>query len=230
MTDIVPELLEKIKKDFLNETQNSPAMNRIADLIKKGTATYKELNDYAVWSGQFMSISIKRHITANALPDGRMYYNIAERILGETLKDNYDLVSTATEAVQKSLNKQAGLGIKSIKPQLNEDRIVGLVDKISNEVDFKKVEWLLGEPVVNFSQSIIEDSIQKNAEFQYDLGLKPKIIRTAESGACGWCRSLQGTYTYPDVPQDVYRRHDNCRCVVDYHPVEGKKTNVWTKK
>lgn len=230
MIDIVPELLEKIRVDFFKEVESNKAMIRIANLIKDGTATYKDLNDYSVWAGRFLGISIKKHITADVLPDGRMYYNIADRILRTTLKDDYDLVSTAALEVQNILNKNAGLGIKAIKPQLNEDRIVGLVDKISNEVDFKKVEWLLGEPVVNFSQSIIEDSIKENAEFHNKLGLKPKIVRIAESGACKWCRSLEGTYTYPDVPQDVYRRHDNCRCVVDYHPVDGKRTNVWTKK
>lgn len=37
------------------------------------------------------------------------------------------------------------------------------------------------------------------------------------------------TYGYEDVPADVYRRHDNCRCTVTYK--SGKyRENVWTKK
>lgn len=230
MNDIVPELLEAIKKDFLEEVRTNAAFKRIISLIEAGTATYKDLNDYSVWSGQFLSYALKKHVTEGILPDGRMYYNIAERILGETLKDNYELVSTATEALQTALNKSAGIGIKSIKPKLNEDRIAGLVDKISNETDFKNVQWILGEPIINFSQAIVEDSIKVNAELHDKLGLKPKITRVAEAGACKWCRNLEGTYSYPDVPDDVYRRHDNCRCIVDYNPGDGKRTNVWTKK
>lgn len=42
-----------------------------------------------------------------------MYFNIADRILRETLGKNYDLVATASEKVQSQLNKQAGIGLKA---------------------------------------------------------------------------------------------------------------------
>lgn len=37
---------------------------------------------------------------------------------------------------------------------------------------------------------------------------------------------------YPDVPPDVYRRHERCRCTVLYDPADGKRKrqNVHTKK
>ena len=48
---------------------------------------------------------------------------------------------------------------------------------------------------------------------------------------CKRCSSLAGVYEYPDVPEDVYRRHENCRCTVEYDPGDGKKLqNVHTKK
>ncbi|WP_205422898.1 hypothetical protein [Granulicatella sp. zg-ZJ] len=61
-------------------------------------------------------------------------------------------------------------------------------------------------------------------------GLSPKIIRTHTGNCCDWCRNLAGVYDYPKVPKDVYRRHGNCRCTVDYKPGDGKKQNVWSKK
>ena len=55
------------------------------------------------------------------------------------------------------------------------------------------------------------------------------IVRKLQGGACAWCRNLAGAYGYEDVPADVYRRHDNCRCTVTYK--SGKYLeNVWTKK
>lgn len=230
MTDVVPELLEKIKKDYMKEATTNSAMKRVISLIESGQATYKDLNDYAVWSGQFLSISIRKHVTEAVLPDGRMYFNIADRILGETLKDNYELVSTAAETVQKTLNRKAGLGINSVKPKLNEDRIKGLVNRIANETEFGNVEWLLGEPIVNFSQNIVDETIKVNAEFHSRLGMNPVVKRIAEPGACEWCREVEGTYAYPNVPDDVYRRHDRCRCITEYDPGEGKAQNVWTKR
>lgn len=48
---------------------------------------------------------------------------------------------------------------------------------------------------------------------------------------CEWCRNLAGSYTYPDgVPHDVYRRHQRCRCAVDYNPGNGKNQNVHSKQ
>ena len=42
---------------------------------------------------------------------------------------------------------------------------------------------------------------------------------------------LAGVYNYPDVPEDVYRRHNNCRCQVIYDPKDGsRKQDVHDKK
>lgn len=230
MIDIVPELLEAIQLDFQASIKGNAAMVRFAELVKNGTATYKQANDYAKWCGQFLSMAYKKNITSGILPDGKMYYNIADRILSETLTQNHQLISTAAEAVQNSLNQQAGIGIKAIKPKLNKDRIKGLIEKVSDADNFDDVAWVLDEPVVNFSQAIIEYSIKANAEFHYKSGLNAKIVRTPEAGACEWCREVAGTYDYPDVPDDVYRRHERCGCIVDYDPGTGKTQDVWSKR
>lgn len=68
-----------------------------------------------------------------------------------------------------------------------------------------------------------------NAKFRYREGMDVVIVRKLQGGACAWCRNLAGAYGYEDVPADVYRRHDNCRCTVTYK--SGKYLeNVWTKR
>ena len=64
-----------------------------------------------------------------------MYYNIASRIIPETLQHNHELITEVTAKIQEDLNKRAGIGIKAIKPELNEDRIKGLIEKVSNVED-----------------------------------------------------------------------------------------------
>ena len=159
-----------------------------------------------------------------------MYYNIAKRLIEPKLKRNYDLVSDYTRDVQIVLNEKSKISLKAIKAELNQDRIDGLVNKISGYDDFEKGKWLLDEPIKNFTQSIVDDTIKTNADFQYKSGLTPKIVRKEVGSCCEWCKEVVGVYKYPDVPKDVFRRHQRCRCTVDYLPGNGKKQDVWSKK
>lgn len=227
--DIVPGLLETIQKDFKDAYDSSKRIQQVQGLIESGKATYREANDYAIEVGQILSSSFRRNITAGTLPDGQMYYNIANRVLNPTLGNNYELISNAAAQIQKDLNRTADLGLKAQKAPLNQDRIDGLVNRLSSEERFDDAAWLLDEPVVNFSQSVVDDAIQKNVEFHAKAGLSPKIIRTVVGNPCKWCAEIAGTYTYPDVPKDVYRRHERCRCTVEYDPGDARKKNIWTK-
>lgn len=143
---------------------------------------------------------------------------------------NYNLITDVTNQVQQTLNEDANIGIKSVTPKLNQDRIDGIINRVSSEDYFDDVAWLLDEPVKNFSQSIVDNAIRENAEFHSKAGMSPKIVRKLAGGCCDWCRAVAGTYSYPDVPKDVYRRHQRCRCTVDYHPGSGKVQNVHSKQ
>lgn len=228
--DIVPDLLDKIKRDFNAGLSKSSKIAAIRKAMNDGLATYADANEYAQEIGSILAQSFKKYITPASLPDGRMYFNIADRILTQTLENNHNLISVASSEIQTQLNTAAEIGIKGVKIGLNKDRINGLVDRVSSEIEFEKIAWILDEPVVNFSQSVVDDTIKVNAEFHSNAGLKPKIVRTPEGGACEWCREVAGTYTYPDVPDDVYRRHERCRCTVEYDPGESKRQNVWSKR
>lgn len=55
----------------------------------------------------------------------------------------------------------------------------------------------------NYCQSIVDNAVRKNADFQWKSGLEPKIVRTAEYKCCKWCSNLEGTYRYEDVKKLV---------------------------
>ncbi|MDD4368551.1 MAG: hypothetical protein PHP39_06380 [Oscillospiraceae bacterium] len=178
-----------------------------------------------------LAAAYKANISPEALPDGKMYYNIAQRILQPTLGNNHEMISAAAAQIQTDLNQTAGIGLAGLKPELSQDRIDGLINRLSSSDEYGKVAWLLDEPIVNFSQSVVDDTIKLNAEFQAKSGLQPRIIRKAEFKSCKWCSMLAGTYSYPDVPKDVYRRHENCRCTVEFQPTKsGKGQDVWSKQ
>lgn len=228
--DVVPELLKKIQQEFQNNTAKSKILKAKIQALKAGKATHLDSNEFAIEVGKILADIFKNEISADDLPDSRMYYNIAKRLIDSNLKINYYLVSDYSTNVQDLLNKKSNISLKAIKPELNQDRIDGIVNKISEYDDFKKGKWLLDEPIKNFTQSVVDDTIKTNADFQYKAGLTPKIIRKEVGNCCPWCKAVVGVYEYPDVPKDIYRRHQRCRCTVDYIPGNGKKQDVWSKK
>lgn len=230
VVDVTPGLLEEIEKDFKKQLKENKLIQQLLEKINQGKATYKEANEYAIELGEILAHAYKKNLNSNVLPDGKMYYNIAKRIIEPTMTNNYDLITNVTNQVQEILNKDAKIGIKPITPEINHDRIDGIINRVSYEDNFDDVAWILDEPIVNYSQSIVDDAIKVNAEFHAKSGMKPKIVRRIAGNCCDWCREVSGTYSYPDVPKEVYRRHQRCRCTVDYYPGNGKVQNVHTKK
>lgn len=228
--DVLPGILKEVQERFERDFGKSEIIRNAFATLEAKKATYKTANEFAIEVGEILSKALGASLGADKLPDGKMYYNIAQRLLTDVLGRNHELVSGYASDVQKNLNDKAKIGLKVQVPELNLDRIAGIVNRFSSEENFEDVSWLLGEPIVNFTQSIIDDSIRKNAEFQHQFGLQPEIIRKSYFHCCEWCQEVQGSYKYPRVPKDVYRRHQHCRCTVDYDPKSGKIQNVWTKK
>ena len=227
--DIVPELLELIEKEFDEKTLSSSKIKKALQSLIDNKATYEDANEFAIEVGEILSDVLSKNITVKVLPDGKMYYNIADRLLNTTMNKNYSLISDFTADIQTELNHQAGLKLKGQKPELNQSRIDGIVERLSTAEEFESIKWILNEPIVNFSQSIVDDAVRTNAEFQTKAGLGPKIIRKPDSKPCDWCRNLVGEYDYNEVSDqgnDVFRRHDYCRCTVTFEPRRGNSAIV----
>lgn len=214
--DIVPKLLEDLKKEFLSKYK---ANKKIPKLLENKNHANAYL--YAQEVGDILAEVFESKLSASILPDGKMYFNIGERILNETLGNNHKLVTDYAVELQTALNKEAGIGLKPKKNKINQDRVDGLVNRLSAEDNFDEVKWILKDPVANFSRSVIDDFIMTNADFHAKAGLKPKITRYVISEHCEWCDKLAGTYDYP-VDRIIYARHENCDCVVEYHPKDGR--------
>lgn len=231
MNDISVELLEKIKELFNLNYDQSKKVGSALSLLEGGRATYADAQEYAIEVGEILANALGI-ITIDKLPNGKMYYNIAKKILEPTLINNYTLISDYCKQVQSNLNQLANIGLKSIASELNQDRIHGIAWKISQSDNFDDVKWLLNDPIIQFSQSVVDDTIKSNANLHYKAGKSPTIKRKVMGHACEWCMNLAGTYSYPDVPDNVYQRHRDCRCQVTYDPKDGsrKVQDVWSKE
>lgn len=231
MTDIAPELLEKIRQSFQKNIEKNKNAATLLKQIEAEAATYAQAGDYAYEIGTALADAFAENLSSDVLPDGRMYQNIAEKVIAPMLGDDHTIVSKAAAQVQQSLNEAVGIGLKAQIPDIDTDRVQGIVRKVANAPTFDDVAWALDEPVKTFSQAVADDTLKKNAEFQSKSGLRPRIIRRAESKCCEWCSRLEVVYDYPNnVPDDIYRRHERCRCLVEYDASTGKRQNVWSKR
>lgn len=158
-----------------------------------------------------------------------MYYNIAKKLIEPNMVKNYEFVGDYARLVQESLNKQAQISIRDQKADLNQDRIDKLANKISEYDSFEKGKWLLVEPIKNFTQALVDETIIKNADLHAKAGLSPKIERYTNGKCCDWCDKLAGIYNYEDVKDtgnEVFKRHRHCDCIVIYDPKNGKKKQI----
>ena len=219
--DIAPELIATISEEFQRKMAGNSKIKSLGAKIQNQIATYRDAQEYAIKVSELMSETLLSNLSADILPDGKLYYNIAQRVMQEALGQNgiYGEIGSYCSEVQQILNKEAEIGIKAVPPELKQDRVDGIVDIVSGKDNFDEIKYMLKEPIVNFGQSIVDEAVRVNADFQYNAGLSPKVIRTSTGHCCKWCSDLAGTYDYEKVKaagSDVWKRHEGCKCLVEY--------------
>lgn len=229
-TDVVPVLNERIENSFKTNVMRDRRIAQISKRIRDGTATFVDGHDYAERLGENLSKALIQNLNAETLPDGRLYYNIAKRTVTPALENNYNLTNDVAADIQKILDESAGIGLNAVRADFPKARIQGLIDKMTADgITLEEALVWLAEPIINNSEAFFDDFIDSNAKFRNDVGLKATLTRTADPKCCDWCAALEGTYDYDNAPEDIYRRHEFCRCTVTYQ--SGKKSqNVWSKR
>ncbi|MCC8136233.1 MAG: hypothetical protein LIO40_06150 [Ruminococcus sp.] len=230
MIDVGAELSEKILKLFAERCSGHKGICSLLDRIEKGKADFADVEAYGRAIGEQLAAAIAEAVTLEALPNGQMYYNIAEKILTPALKNNYELINAAAAKVQEALDEKARLRLHAQKADFPESRVSSIIGSLtdasaSNEVILRRLQT----PVQTVTESFWDDYVKENAKFRSDSGLRCYIVRRASANCCRWCAALAGRYLYGEEPKDVYRRHDNCTCTVTYENGRTRQ-NVWTKK
>lgn len=229
-TDVVPALNEAIQTSFKTNVMRDRRIAQISTRIRDGTATFADGHDYAERLGENLSKALSSNLNANTLPDGKLYYNIASRTVTPALEENYNLTNDAAEKIQKIVDKKSKIGLGSVRADFPTERINGLIDKMTrDDITLEDALVWLKEPIINNCEAFFDDFIDQNAKFRSEAGLKAKLIRTAEPNCCSWCKALEGAYDYDDAPEDIYRRHEFCRCTVTYQ-TEKTSQNAWSKR
>lgn len=228
--DVVPALQEEISRSFQNGLIRDRRALQVSKRIRDGTATLTDAHTYAESLGENLSKALVKTLTPEKLPNGTLYYNIAQRTVIPALKKNYDMVNEVSSNIQEISDKKTGIGLKTIRADFPESKVRGLIDKMTeDEIDFEDVVKWLKEPIINNSEAFADDFVRANAKFRNDVGLKATITRTVAPGCCPWCEEKAGTYDYDNAPDDIYQRHEYCRCTVTYQSRRISQ-DVWSKR
>lgn len=232
-SDIGQDILRSVKADFAKALDDqSGRLGRLFKKIQDGKASMSEISTFSVLIGQTVSSAVEKRVTPEALPNGTLYFNIAQTVLQGILKDSHELINLAASSVQERLDAQQGLHIRAVKPEYPEERvksIAGAASTASMNANGEKEQRRLTSPVENVVQSFYSDYVRENADLRSKAGLNAYIVRRTSGKCCAWCADLAGRYRYEDAPPDVYARHDNCTCTVDF-VTNNYRQDVWSKR
>lgn len=231
--DVAPKLLEQVRKTFAKGMSSNKILINGTGKINLGNGSFETASRCAEEIGKELSKAFEKVFTKEALPNGRLYYNIADRVVRPMLETACTESQELAGKVITQLNAKAKIGLKASFPGINQSRIKGVIDGASSQELLEDALAYLKTPVVNMMQHSVDDMSRHNADFQYKSGLAPKLVRHPDNDEklCDWCEDLAGTYDYPVRDRDIYRRHENCRCVVEFVPVRGgKKQDIYSKR
>lgn len=173
------------------------------------------------------------HDNAVNLPNDRMYYNIANRLISGSLEQSHDLVADYTTEVQTALNKASGLNIKGIRADLDESKVHNLVEVACQADHYTDVAPKVEQALKSYTRVVVSETLRENVALHHSLGLGPRIVRKLGAGSgrkrsnsrCDFCRERVGTWEYnkDTIDKEIFRRHANCKCSLEYFPQKGSK-------
>ena len=233
MSEFGQKLSDDVRKTFEQLVKSDRKLGSIRKRIRDGT-DYTIANEYAIRTGELMSGALR----ANTRTLEYMSEEVAREVIIPALTTDYEMVSAAAVQIQRNMNTANGLGLNALAAPIDNDRIEGFVNKIASYESFSDARWMIGEPVVNYSQSVVDFTIERNARAHSKLGMEPTIERILDpsetakgNGPCAWCQGLAGVYKYSEVKNrgnEIFLRHRGCRCQVIYKEGE-RRQDVWSK-
>lgn len=224
------ETMIAIDEELTSAIKRNKKLQRLYQRVRDGTANFEDCQKFAIEIGEELSAAFGQYIVPTELPNGRMTFAIADEVVKPNLIKGYDYTSSYFNEVQDAYYKAKKLNIKGAKPDLLESRLDGFIEKLTSD-EYQAVSWILEDPayIVNYLEAVVDTGIKNNVGMLGQSGIRAKITREVDGGACPWCMNLAGTYDYP-VDDEVYRRHRDCHCKVTYEVSDGFRQDVWSKR
>lgn len=129
--DIVPKLNEAINKAFDSRVKNDKQMQKA--FTGDESIDLGDVSLLARKMGGYAYEALKECLTDDVLPDGILYWNIAQRTIEPLMRKVHELVCQMADAVQIREDKKLKIGIKPVHPEFNTDRLNDILNKVTSE-------------------------------------------------------------------------------------------------
>ena len=205
------------------------AASQQASEIAKAASTYSDAQKYARVIG---GIAVKT--LASSAISWDMEDEVTQDVV-EVLRRAHGDVAGVAAAVQRQINRNAGISLSPLTAKFDTARAIGLAGELVNEESL--LTELATKMIVNNMLHTVDESARVNMEAQENVGLYTRITRIYDdvgvhnrTEPCEWCLARAGTWTHYQDAYDagVFERHDGCHCVIDYKV--GKTHTIGTDK
>lgn len=197
--------------------------------IASGKATFADTMKYSLICSKVTS---KQLASVIGEPDEEL-----EELAGALLRDRYDDINTSCSAVQRALDEKNGLHLAPQKAAFPSERVAKFAHSlIDPTVSDETIKRRAKSGSANITMSFHDDFIKENADFRTKAGLECYVERQTDGKCCPWCSAVAGRYLMREQPKDLFRRHDNCECVIVYDEkvlrgavsANGRRGKKWT--
>ena len=224
MEDIAPELYAKIEADFDKSVKGDNVIKQLANKLNKGRPLSNgDMTTVASRLGKHASDAFHTYLTAEALPEGKMYWNIADRTIRPIMNKIYEAENGLQILSQHIKDKAAGVNISIVKGINPVNRIDEIMDFAVNSTTGEELFNALDLPVKTTAMDFNDDFMRQNGEVRNELGFEQTVVREYDgvglgngTRPCNWCIGRAGTWTFQEAKDNgVFERHTGCGCTIE---------------
>ncbi|HOR22354.1 MAG TPA: hypothetical protein PLY43_06485, partial [Ruminococcus sp.] len=213
---------EQLHAAIESRIASDPQLRALRKKISQGTATLAESSKYTQLCAQIMGQKLSGQVLGLSDREG---------VCTQLLRDRYSDVNQVCEQVMRSVDERAGIAMNPRHAAFPAERVQQLAHSLTDPtVSDETIQRRANTGAANVAISFHDDFVDENAAFRSDAGYECYITRVVGGASCPWCSTMAGRFRYDweEMPEDIFRRHDNCTCTVTFEQGAFRQ-DVWSK-
>lgn len=212
---------ERVSSSVESRIAADPRIRALRKKIEQGTATLADSSKYSQLCAQIMGQQLSVEVLGLSDREG---------VCTQLLRDRYNDINQVCEDTMRSVDARAGIAMNPRRASFPEERVQQLAHSLTDPtVPDETIQRRADTGAANVAVSFHDDFVKENAAFRSDAGYESYITRVVGGASCPWCSGMAGRYKYDEMPDDMFRRHDNCTCTVTFEQGAFRQ-DVWSKR